>query len=308
MVSPAASVPAVDPAARRVGFAAEYPFAPHFFDSGAGRMHYIDEGPREAPCMLMLHGNPTWSFYYRHLVRAFSTTYRVVAPDHLGCGFSDKPPAGPYTLRGHIDRLAGLVDHLGLSNITLVVHDWGGAIGMGYAVEHPERVGRFVVFNTAAFPSKHMPWQIGLCRIPGFGAAAIRGFNAFVRGALATCAVHSERLTPAVRAGYLAPYDSWANRIANLRFVEDIPMSRRHPTHALLSAIGEDIQKFQRHPMLIVWGAKDYVFNDRFYEEWRRRFPNARCQYIADAGHFVVEDAHERIVPWIERFMDEAPA
>lgn len=289
-------------------FAEEYPFSPHFFTTPEGRLHYLDEGPRAAPVLLMLHGNPTWSFYYRRLIKGLSDTYRVIAPDHLGCGRSDKPSDAQYTLRGHIDRLGGLVEHLGLTNLTLVVHDWGGAIGMGYAVEHPERIGRFVVFNTAAFPSQHMPWQIGLCRIPGFGALAIRGFNAFVLGALQTCAVHPERLTPAVKAGYLAPYDSWANRVANLRFVEDIPMSPRHGSYQLLQDIGEDIQKFDRHPLMLVWGAKDYVFNDHFYDEWRRRFPAAQTHYVDDAGHFVVEDAHERIIPWVRRFLEEAPA
>ena len=289
-------------------FESEYPFAANYFETNAGRMHYVDEGPVDAPPLLMLHGNPTWSFYFRNLIRPLSATYRVIAPDHLGCGLSDKPQDAQYTLRAHIDRLAQLVESLRLTNTTLVVHDWGGAIGMGYAVEHPERIGRFVVFNTAAFPSSHMPWQIGLCRIPGLGAVAIRGFNAFVRGALQTCTAHPERLTAAVRAGYLAPYDSWANRVANLRFVQDIPMSARHPGHRLLSNIGEDIRMFQRHPLLLIWGAKDYVFNDRFFEEWRQRFPTARYHYIDDAGHFVVEDAHERIVPWIEGFLHEAPA
>ncbi|MEL7367541.1 MAG: alpha/beta fold hydrolase [Myxococcota bacterium] len=292
----------------RADFEREYPFAPHYFHSTSGRLHYIDEGPTKAPALLMLHGNPTWSFYYRKLIQGLSRTYRVIAPDHLGCGLSDKPQRAQYTLRGHIDRLTGLVEHLGLTDITLVVHDWGGAIGMGFAVEHPERIGRFVLFNTAAFPSKHMPWQIGLCRIPGFGALAIRGFNAFVRGALATCAVHADRLTPAVRAGYLAPYDTWANRVANLRFVEDIPMSPSHSGYRLLETIGEDLKRFVQHPTLIVWGARDYVFNDHFFNEWRRRLPAAQTHYIPDAGHFVVEDAHERILPLIERFMTEAAA
>ena len=291
----------------RRAFADEYPFTPHYISTTSGVLHYVDEGPTEAPVLLMLHGNPTWSFYFRHLIRSLSTTYRVVAPDHLGCGLSDKPQRAQYTLRGHIDRVTQLVDHLGLTNMTMVVHDWGGAIGMGFSVEHPERVGRFVIFNTAAFPSDHMPWQIGLCRIPGFGPLAIRGFNAFVLGALKTCSAQPNRITPQVRAGYLAPYNNWANRVANLRFVEDIPMSPRHRTFRLLCDIGEDIQKFQTHPFLLIWGGRDYVFNDRFYEEWCRRFPNAERHYLEDAGHFVVEDAHERIVPWIERFLDEAP-
>lgn len=284
-------------------FQAQYPFAHHDLVAGGHRIHYVDEGPRDAPVLLMLHGNPTWSFYYRHLVRAFSREFRVIAPDHLGCGLSDKPQDYAYTLENHISNLERLVEQAGLSEITLVLHDWGGAIGMGFAVRRPELVSRFVIFNTAAFLSDRMPWAIGLCRIPGFGAVAIRGFNAFAKGALMSCVVNKQRLTPEVRAGYLAPYDSWQNRVATLRFVQDIPMSPEHPGHRLLTEIGQQIDMFRNHPMMLCWGGKDFVFNDWFYEEWRRRFPNAWAHYFTDAGHYVVEDAHERIVPRMRAFL-----
>lgn len=284
-------------------FAQEYPWDANFLDVGAGRLAYLDEGPKDAPVLLMLHGNPTWSFYYRNLVKAFSKTYRVIVPDHLGCGRSDKPANYPYRLENHIENVGRLVDTLQLDDINLVVHDWGGAIGMGLAVSRPERMKRFVVFNTAAFPSDLIPFSINLCRIPGFGALSIRGFNAFVRASLSWCVQDKARLTDAVKAGYLAPYDTWGNRVANLRFVQDIPMNARHPSHGMLARIDEGLGKFKEHPMMIAWAAKDFVFNDAFYAEWKKRFPNAETHYFDDAAHYVLEDAHERIVPLMTQFL-----
>jgi cis-3-alkyl-4-acyloxetan-2-one decarboxylase len=280
-----------------------YPFRSQFFETGAGRMHYVDEGDRQAPVLLMVHGNPTWSFYYRSLILALRTTHRIIAPDHLGCGLSDKPQDWRYRLRDHIDNLAALVRHLQLGDITLAVHDWGGAIGMGVAVEQPERFSRFVIFNTAAFQSPKMPPAIALARIPGFSELAIRGFNAFAAAAIRTCVVHKERITRGVKAGYLKPYDSWKNRIATHRFVADIPMSASHPSHAVLAGIEARLPLFVEHPMLIAWGAKDFVFDDWFFDQWKQRFPKAVAKRIEDAGHYVVEDAHERIVPWMRALL-----
>lgn len=284
-----------------------YPFQGNHLTLPAGRMHYLDEGPRGAPVLLMLHGNPTWSFYYRDLVLAFRGEYRVIVPDHLGCGLSDKPEDFDYTLGNHIAHVEALVAHLGLTKLSVAVHDWGGAIGMGFAGRHPELVERLVVFNTAAFPSDQMPSSIALARVPGFGAFAIRGFNAFVRGALATCSKRPGRLTPAVRAGYLAPYHDWASRVATLRFVQDIPMGPGHRSWSVLSDVAARLSGLSDKPMLIVWGAQDFVFTDHFLEEWRRRFPAAEVHRIADAGHFVVEDAREEITTWMHDFLSRPP-
>jgi cis-3-alkyl-4-acyloxetan-2-one decarboxylase len=287
-----------------LGPAAElYPFHGNYLPLDGGKLHYLDEGDKSAPVLLMLHGNPTWSFYYRELVRAFRGKYRVIAVDHLGCGLSDKPQDWDYTLANHIANIVSLVERLELRNITLIVHDWGGAIGMGAAVQMPERFSRFVVFNTAAFPSDKMPFLIGLARVPGLGPVALRGVNAFVHGALATCVMHKDRITPAIRAGYTAPYDSWANRVAILRFVEDIPRSPKDRAAPALDATDKGLAQFRDRPMLLIWGAKDYVFDDWFFGEWKKRFPAARSHYVEDAGHFVVEDAFERIIPWIEAFL-----
>lgn len=286
-------------------FSSEYPFANHWLNTPHGRVHYVDEGPQDAPAVLLLHGNPTWSFYYRRLIHALRSRYRMIAPDHLGCGLSDKPPAFGYRLRDHIENVERLLDQLVLSGVTLVVHDWGGAIGMGVAVASPDRFAGYTVFNTAAFPSSRIPFSINLCRVPGLGAVLIRGLNGFARAALLRCVVHRERLTPEVRAGYLAPYHDWDSRIAHLRFVQDIPMRLTHPSYDTLARISDGLSRLEEQPMQIIWGGQDFCFDDSFFEEWTRRFPRAKTQYIKDAGHYVVEDAPDRITTWLDGFVSE---
>ena len=282
-----------------------YPFDSHYLTLDGLRYHYLDEGAGEP--LVMLHGNPTWSFYYRTLIAAFRTTHRVIAPDHMGCGLSDKPQDYSYKLEQHIANLEALLDSLKLERVTLFLHDWGGAIGMGWAERHPERVKRFVIFNTAAFPASRIPFRINLCKLPLVGALAVRALNAFAGLAPSMACARQERMTPDVKAGYLAPYDSYAHRIAILRFVQDIPMSPAHPTYRLVENIGQGLSVFQDRPMLIIWGEQDWCFTTDFLAEWQRRFPHADIHRIPDAGHYVVEDAHEQIIPWMREFFSKHP-
>ena len=283
-----------------------YPFESHWLDLDGTRYHYLDEGPQDAPAVIMVHGNPTWSFYYRALIPGISQTRRVIVPDHVGCGLSDKPQDYAYTLNQHVENLKALIAHLALENLTLVLHDWGGAIGMGYATRHPENVARFVIFNTAAFFLPVVPVSLRLARSPVLGELLVRGLNGFAGTAQFLAVSHRERITPQVRAGYLAPYDSWRNRIAIYRFVQDIPLGKDHPSRATLNDIETNLDLFRRHPMLIIWGAKDFVFTERdFLPEWQKRFPDAQVRVLRDAGHYVVEDAHERILPWVLEFLGE---
>jgi len=279
-----------------------YPFSSHILQLDSLCYHYLDEGSGEEP-LLMLHGNPTWSFYYRNLILGLRDSYRCVVPDHMGMGKSDKPQDYPYTLSTHIDNLEKLVDHLKLDNITLVVHDWGGAIGMGFAVRQPERIKRLVIFNTAAFLSRKIPLSLRLCRIPGFGALAIRGFNAFACMATRWACIKQERMTAQVRAGYLEPYDNFANRVATLRFVQDIPMSPDSLSYSVIQHIEENLKLFRKHPVQIIWGAHDFVFNEHFLQRWQEIFPQAQVHRMEDAGHYVVEDAHEHILPMMKEFL-----
>ena len=278
-----------------------YPFTSLYFDLNPYKLHYLDEG--EGEVLLFLHGNPTWSFYYRSLIQNFQGRYRCVAPDHIGCGFSDKPQDYSYTLTTHIDNLEKLVGFLGLKNITLMVHDWGGAIGMGLAVRKPELIKRLVLFNTASFLSMDIPLRIGLCRMPLLGTILIRYLNLFVRGVLRFGLKRRKRLTQNVRAGYLAPYDTFENRIANLKFVQDIPMDTTVPSYSVIHYIEDNLNKFDDLPTLIIWGSEDFCFNVKFLNKWREIFPRAEVREVCNAGHLVVEDASDEIIPWIEGFL-----
>ncbi|MGC9349515.1 MAG: alpha/beta fold hydrolase, partial [Anaerolineae bacterium] len=217
----------------------------------------------------------------------------------------DKPQDYPYRLEQHIQNLEALIAHLGLREITLLLHDWGGGIGMGYATRHPGNVRRFVILNTAAFYLPAVPWILKLARSRGLGEFLLRGLNAFAGLAVWLGVGHPRRMTREIRAGYLAPYDSWRHRIAIYRFVRDIPLTPDHPTRATVDEIDRNLSKFRAHPMLIIWGAKDFVFTvDDFLTGWRRRFPDAEVHVLPDAGHYVLEDAHERIIPLVSDFLE----
>jgi len=287
-------------------FRAEYPYQPHFLELPGGSLHYIDEGPCNAAPILCVHGNPTWSFYYRRVVDQFRESHRVIAPDHLGCGLSDKPQEWSFRLADHVANLERLVLELDLREITLVVHDWGGAIGFGVAGRHPDRFSRFLVMNSAAFPADRIPLRINVCRTPLLGELAVRGLNAFARAAVVMALEHHERMTPEVRRGYLAPYDSWKNRIATHRFVADIPMSAEHPSYPALLEIAAGLDSLREMPMRIAWGEKDWCFTPAFREMWQERFPAAEVHRIEHAGHYVLEDAHEEILPWLQQFLTPA--
>lgn len=280
-----------------------YPFASHYHrEPGMGaRMHYLDEGSGHP--LLMVHGNPTWSFYYRDLVRAFWKSHRVVVPDHVGCGLSDKPQKYPYTLAQHIANLESLVLELDLRDITLVVHDWGGPIGLGVAGKHPDRFKRLVIMNTAAFTSDRMPFLLRLARVPVLGSLLIRGLGAFSQGVLATGVARPDRLSRAARRGFLFPYSNWHDRVANLRFVQDIPMDRSHPSYATLASVEERLAYLTHLPTTLIWGEKDWVFTPHFLKRFQRYFPHAEVQRLAWAGHLVAQDASPEVIAFLKEFI-----
>jgi haloalkane dehalogenase len=282
-----------------------YPFTSRQLLLDGHRYHYLDQG--QGDVLLFVHGNPTWSFYWRNLLGPLSSRYRVIAVDHIGCGLSDKPRDYTYRLAQHVANLADLVGQLDLRNVTLVGHDWGGAIGLGAALTAPERFARFVLFNTAAFRSQAMPWRIRACRVPVLGRLAVQGLNGFARAALRMAVTHHERMIPAVRAGLLAPYDSWSHRQAIYRFVEDIPLSPEHPSYETLLHIERRLPLLAAQPWLFIWGMRDWCFTPQFLERFLTFVPRAEVHRLADAGHYVVEDAHERIVPLMEQFLTRNP-
>ncbi|MCI0359256.1 MAG: alpha/beta fold hydrolase [Planctomycetaceae bacterium] len=284
-----------------------YPFSPQYLPIGPHRLHYIDEetagDERHSEPLLFVHGNPTWSFYWRNLILGLRDSWRCIAVDHIGCGLSDKPQDYAYTLAQRIDDLVRLIEHLDLTGATLVAHDWGGAIGLGAAQRLRDRFARIVLFNTGAFPPPFVPLRIAACRTPLVGTLAVRGLNAFARGALTLAVEKPGRMTPDVRAGLLAPYDSWANRVAIDRFVKDIPFSPRHPTWRTLEQIEAGLPALGQLPIQLIWGMRDWCFRPECLERLLKHWPQAEVHRLDDCGHYVVEDAHERIVPLVRTFL-----
>ena len=289
-----------------------YPFTPKKFEVRPGlSMSYLDEGPRDGEVIVMLHGNPSWSYYWRNLVSGLSDRYRCIVPDHVGMGFSDKPGDRDYdyTLQSRIDDVAALLKHLGVDGpVTLAVHDWGGMIGFGWALTHAAQVKRLVITNTAAFPlpsAKKMPWQLSLGRDSKFGAFIIRAFNAFSSGA--SYQGVETKMPADVRRAYVSPYDSWANRISTLRFMQDIPLHPGDKAWALVEAAGQRLPQFADRPAFIGWGLKDFVFDKHFLAGFRNALPNAQVNAFEDAGHYVLEDKQAELVPAIRKFLDANP-
>lgn len=279
----------------------EYPFSPKSIDRDGHRYSYIDEG--SGPVVLFVHGNPTWSFAWRHLIKGLLPDYRCIAVDHIGMGLSAKPQEYGYRIEQHIQNLSHLIEHLDLRDITLVGHDWGGCIGMGAAGRMADRFRRFVMMNTAAFRSRLIPFRIAVCRTPILGPMGVRGLNLFAGAAIRMAMADHARMTPIVKKGYLLPYNNWANRVAVQRFVEEIPLKPSHPTYQTLVNVENGLAQFQTHPMLLFWGEQDWCFTTAFLDEWQERFPNAEAVRFPDAGHYVFEDAHERILPKLLGFL-----
>jgi cis-3-alkyl-4-acyloxetan-2-one decarboxylase len=280
----------------------EYPFEPRTFDQRGVSMSYVDEGPRDAPPVLFVHGNPSWSFLWRRPIRELASIRRCIAPDHVGMGLSDKPQTYEYRLARHIENLTRFVRELDLSRITLVVHDWGGPIGLGALAAERARFERVVLTNTACFTGLAAPWRIRICRTPLFGALAVRGLNAFA-GAATTMAVEKP-LSAAAKRGFVAPYHDWKSRIAVLRFVEDIPLGESDPSWNTLAALERELALLDALPTAILWGERDFCFTPAFREEWRRRLPRAAVRSFAHAGHYLFEDAGAEATEALKRFIE----
>jgi haloalkane dehalogenase len=274
-----------------------FPFQSHYMTINGHQLHYVEEGEGEA--VVMLHGNPSWSIYYRDLIQRLSAFHRCLVPDHIGMGYSDKPGdnAYNYTLSQRVNDLETFLQEKGIfQNITLILHDWGGIIGMCFARRHPEAIKKIVLLNTAAFhlpAGKQLPFFIRATRT-FFGALFLRAFNSFSLGAT-YLGVRRRPMRRELRRAYMAPYDSWKTRIAILRFVQDIPLKKNDPGFHLVTDVQNNLHLFSQTPVLIAWGMKDSVFDVHFLNKWLEYFPQAHVHRFEDCGHYVLEDAPEEI-------------
>ncbi|NOX33768.1 MAG: alpha/beta fold hydrolase [Deltaproteobacteria bacterium] len=290
------------------GFENLYPFNSSYLNINGHDLHYIDEGKGKP--VIMVHGNPTWSFYYRHLISSLSKNFRAIALDHIGCGFSDKP--GPkiynYTLESRINDLDSLIESLNLDKkISLVLHDWGGMIGLAWAIDHPDRIDKIIITNTSGFflpEKKQFPFLLRLIKyIRIFAVPAVLGLNVFAKGALYLGC--ETKLPGKVKKGLIEPYNSWKNRIATLKFVQDIPISEKDQSFNIVDHVDKNLKKLDESSLMFLWGARDFVFDLEFLNEFRRRFPRAATHVFHDAGHYLFEDKPEETSHLIDAFLNK---
>ena len=204
-------------------------------------------------------------------------------------GLSEKPEDYNYSLETRVSDVEALVSSLGLTKVHLVVHDWGGAIGFGLATRAPDLIDRITILNTAAFVSNEIPFRISLCRLPWIGDWIVRGLNGFAHPAI-WMSMHRRRLSPDESRGFLFPYKSWRDRVAVSAFVKDIPLEADHLSRRTLAAIEAGLPKLSSHPMLVVWGMKDFCFNEKFLARWRQIYQGIEVHELNDVGHYVLDD------------------
>lgn len=287
-----------------------YPFEGKYLDLTDIKYHYLDEGTGDP--VVMIHGNPSWSIYYRNLVKALKNEYRCIVPDHIGCGFSDKPSDEnyEYTLEQRVNDLEMLLQYLNIhENITLVVHDWGGMIGMAYASRYPKAIKRIVLLNTAAFllpSSKKLPFSLKVFRNTAIGENLIKHFNAFSVGASVVGCTRN-LMSKEMREAYRAPYNSVENRIATIRFVQDIPLEEGDKSYDMVFDVQEKLSQFKDLPVLMCWGMKDFVFDKHFLNEWLKYIPDAKVHKFDDCGHYILEDASDEVIKLITEFLHNNP-
>lgn len=276
-----------------------YSYEPHWFESPQGRMHYVDEG--KGPPLVFVHGMPTWSFLWRHFIREFSPDHRVIAVDHLGFGRSYKPEDGDYHPRTLSENLTALIGALGLKDITLVVHDFGGPIGLGHAVRHPESVQRLVLFNTWMWSLSDHPGARKLDRaVSGWlGHVLYRWFNASARWAIPSVLAKGNRLELAAHRAYIEATRSGAERVGQLSLA-------RHLIGASdwYDELWQSRARLAGKPLQLIWGTQDPTFGQAERERWTEEFPEAQVTLIDEAGHFPQEEAPGRAIDAMRGFIE----
>lgn len=279
----------------------EYPFQPHFLRLPAGQMHYADEGQGEA--IVMVHGTPTWSFLYRDLIKKLSPRYRVIAPDHLGFGLSEKPVGWSYLPQDHARNLTTLIEQLDLRDITLVVHDYGGPIGLSYAIEHPENVKRLVIFNTFMWSLKGDPQF----ELPGklfnnpLGRYAYKNLNFSPRVMIRSAWGDPKKLTKGIHRHYIQALPTPNDRQGTWVFLQELIGSSDW-----YQGLWERREALRGKPALLLWGMKDIAFKQKELDRWKELFPAAEVVCFPEAGHFVQEEEGEEIAQAMQKFFEES--
>ncbi len=280
---------------------AEYPFQSRFLDTPHGAIHYVDEGEGEA--VLFVHGNPTWSFEHRRLIGHLSANFRCIALDHLGFGLSDKPYDVSYLPQFHAANLARLIEKLGLREITLVVHDWGGPIGLSYALDHPQNIKRIIAYNSWF-------WSVAgdrtFERFSGFvggpiGRFLCRYFNFFARVLIPASVGNRKALSKTAHAHFIKAFPTARSRKGTWVFPGAIIGQSKW-----LESLWAKRAALRDKPALLLWGLKDVAFTAALLARWQSAFPDHVTATFPAVGHFVAEEAGDRVMPHVDSFLQTA--
>lgn len=272
----------------------EYPFKQNYMYAGKYRIHYIDEG--EGPALIMLHACPMWSFFYRRFVKVFSKHFRVIVPDEVGYGLSDKPKDYDYRLETHVDNLERLVNHLKLEKVSFILHGWGGTIGTGFTVRHSQMVDKIIMMNSMAFSGYKLPLRLSLCKLfPWIGKKLLVDFNLMFYGL--------NKYSAEVKLGYMLPYMKPEDRIAIIRFINDIPCKPDDLSYESVIEVEHGLWMLREHKMCIIWAVKDWLYPEKYLHKWMNYCPDAKVHRVRNAGRFISEDAPDELIAIISGFL-----
>jgi len=287
-------------------FDGTFPFKPNFKEINGFQMHYVDEGSGEP--IVCLHGMPTWSYLYRNFIKLLSKNYRVIAPDQMGFGKSDVPQDKPYLLKQHIDNLTKLLLSFDLKDITFIGQDWGGPVEFGFAVDHPERVKRFVIMNTAIGVMKEgtKPWYYDWEK-KGIYEKFFSNMKENIPKLFQMSVYNKEKITPTILKAYTTPFPNKESCIGAVAWPRDIPIGNSHPSTEAMLHIRQNLDILADIPKILIWGLRDIVFSKRMIEWWNKIYPGIETYEIENASHFLQEDAPDEITSLIEKFLKNNP-
>jgi len=276
----------------------EYPFTVLEFSTDSGFMSYVDEGAGEP--IVFVHGTPVWSFLYRDLIKNFSKSHRCIAMDHIGFGLSDKPSPNNLTPEVHAKNLNALIRDLDLNDITLVVHDFGGPIGLGALLNEPERVKRLVILNTWCWEtqSEKTARQVDRAVNSWLGRFLYLRLNFSVRVLLKKAFTDKRVLTSELHQQYIGPFPTASSRRGLLQIAKSLVGSSKW-----YDSLHDKLIVFQDHPVQIIWGMKDEFISPRYLETWKGIYPKAEVTEL-ESGHFIQEESTSEVIQAMSKFID----
>ena len=282
-------------------FGDSFPYKANYQEINGFQMHYVDEGKGEP--IVMFHGMPTWAYLYRHFIKTLSKNNRVIVPDQMGFGKSEVPQDKPYLLKQHLDNTTKLLINLDLQDITLVVQDWGGPIGIGFGVHNSERIKRLIIMNTSIGVMKEgtKPWYQPLVE-----KGIYESFISNIEGLIKSGIYNKKNINDQILKAYSAPFPNKESLIGAFAWPKDIPVGDSHPSAKAMQYIRQNLDILKNKEKILIWGLKDPIFSVSMINWWEKIYPGIKVYQIENASHFLQEDAPQEIISIIQKFINNS--